>query len=225
VAALQGGDVAGLVGEDRLEAVTVGVAERQLGAGVRALAADDHARAGRPACAEVDLDHEQHAEAVLAIESWIVRRMITGANTRGYAKVFIDVRAGAKEAPQGEIALRVLDAFAGLTESMAWPTDEDIETAFLDRRMYGQLTHERLRMILGAIDADLQALHHLGEQASFDYERLQIEHVMPQSWSQHWPIDIEDAAERELAEQRRRAVVDRIGNLTLITAPLTYIRE
>ena len=43
------GDVGlGLVGQDRLEAVPVVVGERELRAGVRALAADDHARPGRP---------------------------------------------------------------------------------------------------------------------------------------------------------------------------------
>jgi hypothetical protein len=43
------GDRAGLVGEDRLEAMPVGVGERQLRYGVRALAPDDHPRALRPA--------------------------------------------------------------------------------------------------------------------------------------------------------------------------------
>jgi len=50
VAALEGGDVGvGLVGEDGLKAVAVGVGEGQLGTGVRALAADEHAAGGRPA--------------------------------------------------------------------------------------------------------------------------------------------------------------------------------
>jgi hypothetical protein len=49
VVALVRGDRAGLVGEDRLEAMPVVVGEGQLRAGVRALAADDHPRAWRPA--------------------------------------------------------------------------------------------------------------------------------------------------------------------------------
>jgi len=49
VAALQdGGVLVGLVGEDGLEAIAVGVGERELGAGVRALAADEDAAAVRP---------------------------------------------------------------------------------------------------------------------------------------------------------------------------------
>ena len=49
VVTLKLGDRAGLVGEDRLEAMTVVVGEGQLRAGVRALAPDDHPRALRPA--------------------------------------------------------------------------------------------------------------------------------------------------------------------------------
>jgi len=50
VAALDRGDVlVGLVSEDRLEAVPVDVGERELRAGVGALAPGDHARALGPA--------------------------------------------------------------------------------------------------------------------------------------------------------------------------------
>ena len=49
VIALELGDVFGLVGEDRLEAMPVQIGERQLRAGVRALAAHQHPRPRRPA--------------------------------------------------------------------------------------------------------------------------------------------------------------------------------
>ena len=49
VIALELSDGAGLVGEDRLEAMPVVIGERQLRAGMRALASDDHPRAVGPA--------------------------------------------------------------------------------------------------------------------------------------------------------------------------------
>jgi hypothetical protein len=49
VLALDRGDLAGLVGEDRLEAMPIMVGEGELRAGVRALAPDDHTRPSRPA--------------------------------------------------------------------------------------------------------------------------------------------------------------------------------
>jgi len=95
-----------------------------------------------------------------------------------------------------------------------------MRASFVERRMYDQLTQERVRLLLAAVDALLQRDKLKGEQASFDYDKLQIEHIMPQSWAKHWPVDVDDAAERELAEQQRAQSVDRIGNLTLVTAPL-----
>jgi hypothetical protein len=162
----------------------------------------------------------EHERAVLAVESWVVRRVITGAQTRGYAKVFIDVLAAAKAAQLGGIAAAVIEALANLRENFRWPTDDEVAAAFVQRPVYDQLSQERVRMLLGAIDALLQRDKLKGEQASFDYDRLQIEHILPQAWSTHWRITADDPAAQELAEQRRRANLGRIGNLTLVTAPL-----
>jgi hypothetical protein len=55
----------------------------------------------------------------------------------------------------------------------------------------------------------------------FEYDKLQIEHVMPQAWREHWPLKhavSADEATRTLADGARDAIVHRIGNLTLVTA-------
>ena len=72
-------------------------------------------------------------------------------------------------------------------------------------------------MILGAIDKQLQNENPRTEPAEVDYERLQIEHIMPQSWQTHWPLNALDPAQLELAAQRRRSAVQRLENLTLVT--------
>ena len=169
---------------------------------------------------EAEISRGEHERAVLAVESWVIRRVITNAQTRGYSKVFLDVLAAAKKAPPDTIGSAVVDALAQLTDVFAWPTDDEVADAFVDRPVYRQLAQERIRMLLGAMDALLQSDRLKGEQASFDYDKLQIEHILPQSWDTHWSVDLADPAALELAEQRRSARVDRIGNLTLITAPL-----
>jgi hypothetical protein len=163
---------------------------------------------------------EEHERAVMAVESWVVRRVITGAQTRGYGKVFIDVLGAAKGSDPLDIADSVANALISMSDTMIWPTDQQVEEAFVERRIYNQLSQERIRMLLGSLDSQLQRDQLKGEQAAFDYERLQIEHIMPRAWPQHWRIEIDDVAARELAEQRRGTAIDRIGNLTLITAPL-----
>jgi hypothetical protein len=45
---------------------------------------------------------------------------------------------------------------------------------------------------------------------------LWVEHVLPQHWREHWPVEHGDL----LAAQRRDAHVHRLGNLTLVTKKL-----
>lgn len=47
---------------------------------------------------------------------------------------------------------------------------------------------------------------------------LSIEHALPQSWEENWPVP--DGENREAAEEDRWAHVNRLGNLTLVTQPL-----
>lgn len=164
-----------------------------------------------------------HERAVAAVESWVVRRMVLGANTRGYNAAFMSVLKSAQAAEadaDASIADAVVAALAGAPNSLEWPTDEQIESAFQADRFYNRFTQERIRLILGAIDAQLQAENPKTESALFKYDELQIEHVMPQSWEQHWPLPDAVAAapvQKLLAQNERTAAVDRIGNLTLVT--------
>ena len=50
---------------------------------------------------------------------------------------------------------------------------------------------------------------------TFDWTKLQIEHVMPQAWQQHWPLtdDTIPPADRDWA-------LHGIGNLTLVSERL-----
>lgn len=164
---------------------------------------------------------EEHVRAVRAIESWIVRRRLTGANTRGYGKVFVDVLKAAAEAAKStdisisESVRHVLQQNPG---QLGWPTDQELITAFTTRKIYGIITQERIRLILGAIDKYLQDSNPKTESAIFAYNKLQIEHVMPQDWREHWPIESVEAFDRLQEAQRRDEALHRFGNLTLVSS-------
>jgi hypothetical protein len=162
----------------------------------------------------------EHERAVSAVESWIIRRILIGANTRGYAKVFVDVltaAAAAADDADSSIADGVIRALGRNPDKLLWPSDDDLVTAFITRRIYNNMTQERIRLILGAIDVYLQTANAKTEPATFHYERLQIEHVMPQSWREHWPLTKVDDADRLLEGQERDQAIHRFGNLTLVT--------
>jgi hypothetical protein len=162
-----------------------------------------------------------HERAVVAIESWVVRRLIIGANTRGYGKAFVDVLQAAKHAEltaDGNITDAVIQALRDGPHSLSWPINAEIEEAMVTRKFYDAYTQERIRLLLGALDERMQHENPKTEAATFAYDKLQIEHVMPRAWQKHWPLVPTDDTERILASQRREAAIHRLGNLTLVTS-------
>lgn len=172
---------------------------------------------------EERLSPREHQSAVAAIESFVIRRSLIGAQTRGYGAIFAEALGKAQAAAEtgGNISDAMKLALASNAQNRSWPADEELVRAFTTRRVYGVDATPRVHMILGALDSRLRADNPKAEPASFNYDQLTIEHVMPQSWRDHLPLpsDMGDA-DTALASQRRDEVVDRLGNLTLVTTAL-----
>lgn len=166
-----------------------------------------------------------HVRAVRAVESWALRRAYTGAQTRGYGTHLTRVLREAQLAAEKDhdVADAVINGLRGGV--LNWPSNQDVHDAFSTQKFYG-MTQARIRLLLGGIDHLLRSEDPREPAAVITYDNLQIEHVMPQSWEEHWPIhdangqmverNDSDPAWLNLSAERRRAV-DRIGNLTLVT--------
>lgn len=160
-----------------------------------------------------------HEVAVRAIESWALRRTFVGAQTRGYGTHLTRVLADAKLAASKEknVAAAVINALKGGTHT--WPTDDEVTNAFLTRKFYDAVSRFRVRMLLGAIDAQMRAADNKEPKGIIFYDDLEIEHIMPQGWEQHWPITpMPQTVDPSQSQTTLRGLaVDRIGNLTLVT--------
>lgn len=166
------------------------------------------------------LSVDEHACAVAAVESWLMRRALVNATTRGYGRTFVDVlRDGQKAAVEGlSVSKAIASALNGSSKSLWWPNDGDILESFTTRRFYdGVLSRGRLRYLLAEVDRYLRSKNPKTEQGDFAYDDLQIEHIMPVNWQANWAVPAVDEAERLRAEHERSQHVHRLGNLTLIT--------
>lgn len=160
----------------------------------------------------------QHERAVAAIDSFVMRRMLVSAQTRGYGRAFLEVLQEAKTAPDDiNVDEAIIGALLKSPLSLDWPLDAEIEHEFLTRSFYGRINQSNIRMILSPIDRYLQTQLLKSEHGTFKYDELTIEHVLPQSWQEHWPVDAVEPVAKAAAEAERERHVNRIGNLTLIT--------
>lgn len=161
--------------------------------------------------------HERET-AFRAIESYVVRRMAAKWQTRAYGQAFAEVLRAAQGLGDRP-AQAVVNALRAGPHGYDWPTDEDLAEQFRTARYYGPggISQDRLRLLLGSVDARLQLAAHKAEPVSIDYDRLQVEHIIPREWRTYWPVQVNEESERLLLEQRRESYVHRIGNLTLVS--------
>lgn len=176
---------------------------------------------------EADLSKDDHRRAVQAIESWSLRRAITNRETRGYGANFTRVLREARQSASkgGSILGAIIDALD--TGAQNWPTDAELDDAFISDPFYRRGAQTRLRVLLSAIDAQMRREDPNEPDVAVDYGRLEIEHIMPNSWESHWPIadpngqqitPDEDDPIWNHERHRRLAYINQVGNLTLVTS-------
>lgn len=149
------------------------------------------------------------------LESYLVRRMICGMQTRGYGTLSIKLLRALRENRGTDLSEIIREQLLSLDGSDEWPSDDAFRREWTKRQFYGYFRRERVLMILRAIEHHYQTKGDKTEPLmTFDWSQVQIEHVMPQSWQQHWPLPDGTTAED------RKASVQGIGNLTLVSQAL-----
>lgn len=161
----------------------------------------------RPASDQADLD-----AVGVALESWLLRRMICGEETRGYGTFALSLLDVLADIDSGQPAAPAIIAHLTGSKGLSFPDDEAFKAAWTGKPFYGYFRRDRVLMILRAIEEREMATSKLGEPiVSYDFDALQVEHILPQKWEEHWPLP--EGADRLHRDHR----VHGIGNLTLVS--------
>ncbi len=170
------------------------------------------------------------------LESWLIRRTVCRMNTRGYNRFCVElvqfVPQNTDFNPDGVVAAVRKHLKKQTADSFRWPSDEEFKQSWLDRPLYVELTQPRIRRLLSRVEMEIRNTSG-GKSENFDpHQSFTIEHLMPRSWTQHWPlpeVKYEEGEEvtaaattekiRELTQIRNRKL-HTIGNLTLLTGNL-----
>jgi hypothetical protein len=168
-------------------------------------------------------------DALRAMESWVVRRMICDYTAKNYNRTAIELLKridAASEAPHVPIIRFLRDA---TLDTELWPDDPLVRKTLEERPLYNRLKPvRRVRLLLEACELERRlASGGYAEIKDQDAPQLGIwltvEHVLPQQWRSHWPVDADPGASDEVRyelEAERDAHVHRVGNLTLVTKKL-----
>jgi len=142
--------------------------------------------------------------------------MICSYQTRGYGTLALKMLTLLLAAPpDASLAELLKSQLLSETGTDSWPDDELFRAQWMQRRFYGTLRRDRVLMLLKALEQRYQSSAHLAEPLmSFDWSQLQIEHILPQSWQEFWPLP------GHVTADERNWFLHGIGNLTLVSGKL-----
>lgn len=140
-------------------------------------------------------------DALKAIESFVVRRMVCRVPTNQLKRIFL---ALTKDLPaEGPVQFLVANMSAGIA-GRRWPKDDEFKENWLTFRAYSAPL-DRCRLVLETLESTFEHK----EPASFI--GATIEHVMPQTLTEAWRTHLGTVSPDETHEKW----LDTIGNLTL----------
>ncbi len=162
---------------------------------------------------------EQRTVGASAIESFLMRRGMCAYTSKDYNRLFVTVLSAVRQAPPERAGDTVRDVLAAQTsDSRRWPTDSELTDALLAPDVYHLPYRARLKAFLAGLENHLRTgLTEPTSPLSRADARLNMEHVLPQTWEPNWPLG-DDPDEERL--RKRQDAVHRLGNLTLTTAKL-----
>ena len=118
--------------------------------------------------------------ALLALESFLVRRMVCRNTTKDYNRLALDLVSELDECGPEDADRAVVQFLSGQqADSRRWPTDEDLEDACSSLPLYRLLTRGRLRLVLEGVEEQYRKTS-LAEETQAP-RNLTIEHVLPRA--------------------------------------------
>ena len=175
------------------------------------------------------LSNDEWAAASILLESYLLRRAVCGLPTKNYNRVFLMLTRNLRS--EGVTAANLECQLLEMTgDSVEWPGDAAFKASWGTVDAYHTLKNAKLTHILKRLSDTY--IDSKMENITID-SPVTVEHIMPQSWQQHWLLSsgarglsseqLQVAADDDAIAQEtvgRHAAVHRLGNLTIITQSL-----
>ncbi|MFY2840870.1 DUF262 domain-containing protein [Achromobacter ruhlandii] len=183
-----------------------------------------------------DLPDSEKTAMFNDIVSYVVRRAVCGLTNKNYNNWFMSMLRQWIKGPMTRVALRDLLASSPSSPVSRWPDDDEFTHALQTAAIYyGNLDAGRCRMLLTELEGWLRSTKRTEEPTIPDLSNLDIDHILPRSWYEHWAlsdgskatsVDAQFAEQQELmggilssqdqAIRQRDKAIPTLGNLTLL---------
>ena len=171
----------------------------------------------------IEMSDADRNRCFCALDSFMVRRAIAGKRANSFPEITLATLNALPQHPSGEMPYSdaVINHLATYrSNSTYWPDDAEIRWRLLDEsvRLPKLLLETGERAIMRGKYAGNRALQ----------GGLPVEHIMPQDHSnlEHWPLPVdpdENPDGAKVAANARKAIIHRLGNLTLVQPGLNSI--
>lgn len=178
---------------------------------------------------DASFNEAQWAEVSAILESYLVRRAVCNLTTKNYNRIFLSLTKALQKGDSTPAQLRAT-LLAQTGDSGVWPDDAAFREGWLQQRAYNILNNARLVHLLRRLNQTYMSSK--SEAVAFTSAPT-IEHIMPQSWQENWPLsdgsdgmtltELLEAPEndkRAVATRKRDGVVQTLGNLTILSSGL-----
>ena len=181
---------------------------------------------------ESDLENPDLKRILTALESYLIRRLLTNGTSKAYNRTFLSLLTKVASADPSttlaDLIERELLALKGPT--VDWPDDDKLRRGIIEVPIYVKSRQQRVRTILIAVENHLRATSGTKTEEFLTNSELSIEHLLPQEATladypyapKHYSENVIEIGYRrdETAEQARERLLHTLGNLTLLTQPL-----
>ena len=148
------------------------------------------------------------AEALVYIESFLVRRMLCQVPTNNLNRVFNTAPAAIGD--QAPVAAAIRTYLAG--HRRYWPSDTEVRRSVRTRPFYWTGRGPQRTFVLRRIEESYQAL----EPVNFSTAKLTIEHILPQTPTDEWlEVLAAEVTDEGGPSELHDSLVHTLGNLTL----------
>ena len=169
--------------------------------------------------AAANLEESEKSNLSLLIYSYIVRRALCGLTSKNLNRIFQAMSA--KFLRKG-VSIGSMQSFFGdrRGDSSRFPGDDELRRKMLSHAVYRSVPSNRIRGVLWEFERASRP--RFAEDTGMP-NGLWIDHMLPESWDERWPMPDGDRINRDLWDPRiveRNRLLHSIGNLTLMTAGL-----